>query len=143
VLEGEEFKTPVSSLSPNLSLESADLQGSFHSSLQPRVIHQAPSSILSATTDGGGGGGIVGDHHAGAKDDEHDIIARLCRVLAKEENSGEFMSEGEAESDSICGGDEVLADKEVEKKIKQLEEENRHLTEEHDGTYKVGIMRWS
>ena len=115
VLEGDDFKTPAPSLSlsPNLSMESRDLlEGSFNSSLQPRIIHPAQSSLISSNN-------LVVSAAEAVREDEHEIIARLCREVAR--------AEGKCTSD-----DEDEEEEDVAAQIKELEAENRRLAEERD-----------
>ncbi len=133
VLEGDEFKAPppttASSLSPNLSLESRDLHSSFLSSLQPRVVHQAASSLITTSLDGSLTAGQEGGSRA--NEDEHDLIAMYCRELARAEGRADSSDEvGHSEGELESGSQE-----EIVKKIQQLEEENQKLTKEHEGTY--------
>ena len=121
VLEGDDFKTPAPSLSlsPNLSMESRDLlEGSFNSSLQPRIIHPAQSSLLSSNN-------LAVSAAEAAKEDEHEIIARMCREVARAE--GTCTSDDEDECDEEGEEEEGVA-----AQIKELEAENRRLAEERD-----------
>ena len=125
VLEGDDFKTPAPSqaslsLSPNLSMESRDLlEGSFNSSLQPRIIHPAgQSSLLSSNNLV-----VSAAEEAAAREDEHEIIARLCREVAR--------AEGTCTSDDDEECDEEEED-DVAAQIKDLEAENRRLAGERD-----------
>merc|ERR1719192_2277953 len=94
-IEGDDFKTPAPSLSPNLSMESRELlEGSFNSSLQPRIIHPAPSSNLSNSNNLA--------VSAVAREDEHEVIARLCREVARAE--GKCTSDDDDED--VCEEEE-------------------------------------
>ena len=133
VADGDDFKTPSSSvpataasLSPtshSLSLESRELlEGSFNSSLQPRVVvHQAMTSPSNSPN-------LIISTEAAATEDEHQIIARLCREVAK--------AEGKVSSDDDDDEDEGVADEEEEEsvatQIRELEAENRRLAEQRD-----------
>ena len=117
-IEGDDFKTPAPSLSPDLSMESRELlEGSFNSSLQPRIIHPAPSSHLSNS------------HNlavsAVAREDEHEVIARLCREVARAE--GKCTSDDDEDD---CGEEEEEED--VAAQIQELEAENQRLAKERD-----------
>ena len=122
VLEGDDFKTPAPSLSlsPNLSMESRDLlEGSFNSSLQPRIIHPAAQSSLLSSNN------LAVSAAEAAKEDEHEIIARMCREVARAE--GTCTSDDEDECD-----EEGEEEEDVAAQIKELEAENRRLAEERD-----------
>ena len=117
-IEGDDFKTPAPSLSlsPNLSMESRDLlEGSFNSSLQPRIIHPAASSLLSSNNMAVSAAEVT-------REDEHEIIARLCREVARAE--GNCITDDEE--------DDEANEEDVAAQIKELEKENRRLAEERD-----------
>jgi regulator of replication initiation timing len=98
-------------LSPNLSVESRDLQGSQTSSLQPRLINAADSGVTDISESG-----------RLRPDDEHDIIARFCHELTQVENIdfSQLPNSSDSTEDS------------VRMAIAKLEEENRQLTKEYE-----------
>ena len=124
VSNGEGLASPSSTLSPNLSMESRDLHGSNNGSLQPRMVRPD----------------VNGDDHAVVNEDEHALIAKYCRnLLDVPGGGGGNDSDSDTDTDSIKSPNATLLREmnvtqkdDLEKMIRDLEEENKALSKEYD-----------
>lgn len=128
VLEGEDFTSPT--LSPNLSVESRDLNGSNNGSLLPKLINQENRSDK--------------DNHL-SHHDEHALIAELCKSLLGGENGGE--SEIEQEEEERSSSNSAMLCKlnvdqrtELEDMVRDLEDENKQLLVEFENLRRQKAM---
>ncbi len=128
LLEGPDLSSPPS-LSPNLSAESRDLQGSHNGSLMPKVVNPDPNSPVKGSTEPCRPiTATTADQEE--QDDEHSLIARFCQRL-NEVAALENLSD--TDTDSAGGGGSLPRKrKDLEKMIDRLETENRRLTDEYD-----------
>ena len=116
LLEGEDFTQTPSTLSPNLSLESRELQGSHNGSLQPKVIRAEDHGVE------------LSENEEKVPETEHDLIAKYCQALGYDGGGGE--SDGEVSGGGKSPNATLLRD-DLKKKIKELEEQNKTLNEEY------------
>lgn len=111
LMEGEDFSQTPSTLSPNLSLESRELQGSHNGSLQPKVIRPEDHGVELSESDDK------------VPETEHDLIAKYCQALEDDEER-----EGGASSKSPNA---TLLRDDLKSKIRELEDQNKTLNEEY------------
>jgi len=149
VLEGPDLSSPPST-SPNLSATSRDVSGAtFNGSLVPKVVRPEEED-LDLSDSRRGAYRLPGDSSAAvaaSEDDEHSLIARICRRLQDENAPVAKPSlqppNGHSDTDSGSGswprGDGAVPTtrqppqkEELEAMIADLEEENRKLCIEYE-----------